>query len=50
MLDLLMKVAPFTDVCVARIARFAHDLEGQNVHASQQRLAEVGSGIRLHLA
>ncbi|KAF3001372.1 hypothetical protein E8E13_006595 [Curvularia kusanoi] len=41
MLDLLMKVAPFADICVARIAHSNKDLGGQSVGVSQQRLAEA---------
>lgn len=41
MLDLLMKVAPFADICVARIARSNQDLGGPDIRASQQRLAQV---------
>jgi hypothetical protein len=42
MLDLLMKVAPFADICVARIARSNQDLGGPDIRTSQQRLAQVG--------
>ena len=41
MLDLLMNVAPFADICVARIARSNRDLGGRDLGTSQKRLAEV---------
>lgn len=41
MLDLLMNVAPFADICVARIAKSNRDLGGWDLETSQKRLAEV---------
>ena len=43
MLDLLLKVAPFADICVARIAQFNQDLGGPDIGTSQQRLAQVST-------
>jgi subtilisin family serine protease len=41
MLDILMKVAPFADICIARIAQSNQDLAGPDIRTSQQRLAQV---------
>jgi hypothetical protein len=43
MLSLLMKLAPFAEICVARIARSDSDLMGQNASISQERLADVST-------
>lgn len=41
MLSVIMRIAPFANICVARIAGSDHDLGGQHSGASQKNLAEV---------
>ncbi|KAJ4990181.1 putative subtilisin [Stagonosporopsis vannaccii] len=51
MLSLLMRIAPFADICVARIAGTDKDIQLANSAMSQQRLADaIGWAVEVHEA